>query len=220
MFNTIRTREAPSSLSRRQKYNSKDVLDELCKVFFKKCYICETKEPLDINVEHFSSHNGDLNKKFDWENLYLSCARCNNIKLQGYNNLLDCCDTNTDVLRAIKHKPPTTPYAKRLEIEPQLVDESTLATAELLNKVYNSDHTDTKMVTAVALRKEVFKQFNIFLELQCEYFDETSLEVEKENAIERMKLLIMPSSKYSAFISWCIIEDTVLYPILERNLST
>lgn len=216
MFKVIRNEAAPPSLENRQSYCEKDVFDALSRVFYKKCYICETKEPIDINVEHFEPHLGDIDKKFSWENLYFSCGRCNNIKLAKYNELLDCCDPNVDVLRSIKHVPPITAYAKCLRIEPQFDDKKTRLTAELIERVFNSEHTPNKTVSASFLRKKVFQQFNLFLDLQCKYFDELTLPAEKEIALERMKLLIKASSQYSAFISWCVLEDDELAPLLDE----
>lgn len=214
MFNVIRTEQAPISLAAKRKYNSQDVLIELNNIFHKKCYLCETKEPLDINIEHFIPHLDNEELKFNWNNLYLSCSRCNNIKLTKYDNLIDCCDPDVNVLKAIKHHPPTTPFAKNLKIEAQIDDEKTRLTAELINKIFNSEHTPNKTCTAVSLRKNVFAQFNKFLDLQQQYFNETALPHEKETALERMKLLIQASSAYSSFICWCVLEDTELEPLL------
>lgn len=216
MFNVLRNEPAPASLANKLSYSEQDVLDALSRVFHNKCYICETKEPTDLNIEHFEPHLGDLDKKFNWDNLYFSCGRCNNIKLAKYNFLLDCCDSNIDVLRAIKHVPPLTPYARRLRIEPQYDDEKTKLTAELIEKVFNSTHTPNKKVSASFLRKKVFKQFNLFLDLQIQYFNVLTLPVEKETVLDRMKLLIEPSSQYCAFISWCILDDDELAPLLDN----
>lgn len=214
MFNVVRNEPAPASLANKVKYDSQDVWDALNRVFHKKCYICETKEPQDINVEHFIPHQGDEDLKFDWNNLYFSCGRCNNIKLAKYDGLIDCCDTNVDVLRAIKHVPPVTPYAKKLQIEVQLNNAKANLTSELLDKIFNSTHTPNKTVSASFLRKKVFSQYNLLLDLLDEYYSDTVLPQEKEIALERMKLLVKPSAPYSAFLSWCILEDDELGPLL------
>ena len=214
MFNVIRTGLTPVSLASKRKYDSEDVWEALNKVFHKKCYICETSEPQDINVEHFVPHQGDEALKYDWNNLYFSCARCNNIKLTKYDDLLDCCDSNTDVVRTVKHLPPSTPYAKQLQIEAQLDDDKTNLTAELLNKVFNSEHTPNKAVSSSYLRRRVFDQYNLLLTQLNNYYDPVALPKEKAVAIERIKLLLKATSPYSAFISWCIIEDKELEPIL------
>lgn len=215
MFNVVRNESTPASLASRRRYDSDDVLEALKKVFHKKCYICETSEPLDINVEHFVAHEGDEYLKFDWNNLYFSCARCNNIKLAKYNGLLDCCDPDTDVVRTVKHLPPSTPYAKHLQIEAQSDDDKTQLTAELLDKVFNSEHTPNKAISASFLRRRVFDQYNLLLTQLNKYYDSVTLPEEKVITVERIKLLLKPTSPYSAFISWCIIEDEKLGPMLQ-----
>ncbi|WP_417798038.1 HNH endonuclease [Terasakiella pusilla] len=215
MFNVVRNEPAPASLSGKRKYDSEDVLTALRKVFHKKCYICETSEPSGVNVEHFIPHRGDEGLKYDWGNLYFSCDRCNNIKLAQYDDLLDCCDPNTEVVRAIKHKPPMTAYARKLDIEAQSNDQKTQMTAELLDRVFNSDHTPNKAVTASFLRHKVFDRYNLLLDQLNKYYAPVALDKEKEEALERIKLLIAPTAPYSAFISWCILEDEELRPLLD-----
>lgn len=50
MFRVNRTYPAPVSLSRKLRYDGPDVHEALQKCFFGKCYICENKDPLDINI--------------------------------------------------------------------------------------------------------------------------------------------------------------------------
>ena len=69
-------------------YKCADVLDRIKSDFKNKCYICEYKEPISINVEHFRPHKGAKNLKFDWNNLFWSCSHCNNIKLDNFTIIL------------------------------------------------------------------------------------------------------------------------------------
>jgi hypothetical protein len=216
VFNVIRPSEAPESLLSQSRYDGEDVYKVLSDIFFKKCYICETKEPHDINIEHFYAHQGNVQKKYEWRNLYLACSRCNNIKNANYNNMLDCCDSSYKVFRAIKHVPPTTPSAKSLILVPMNDDERTISTHQLLDKVYNSDHTINKKVSSVFLRQKIFTQYNLLLDQINKYFAPVALESEKTIAIERIKILIDKSAPYSAFIRWCVLEDTELGPLLEN----
>jgi len=55
-------------------YKCAGVLKRLKDDFKNKCYICESKAPTTINVEHFKSHQGDSDLKFDWNNLFWSCG--------------------------------------------------------------------------------------------------------------------------------------------------
>jgi len=215
MFNAIRTAPAPASLAARQKYDSADVYEALSEIFFDKCYICETKEPHDINVEHFDAHMKDVNKKFDWNNLYLACSRCNNIKRAEFNDVLDCCDSEVDVFRAIKHVPPITPYAKAVRLVAMDSDDKTISSCRLLEKVFNSDHTANKRVSGAFLRRKVFDQYNLLLDEIGDYYDPAATDGDRKRALERMGVLIRRSAPYSAFIRWCILDDEELSAELE-----
>lgn len=150
MFNVVRSMPAPGSLLTHKKYDGDDVHSALQECFHEKCYLCETKKPLDINIEHFDPHMGDIIKKFSWDNLYLVCSRCNNIKLAKYNNLLDCCVIS--VWDRVKLTPGFSPKTKKFIITPQFSDDKTLETAQLLNDIYNNDNTINKRLTARSLR--------------------------------------------------------------------
>lgn len=207
MFNVIRTQPAPLSLSKKQSYSDEDVVKELSKIFFDKCYICETKCPMSLNVEHFEPHMGDDNKKYDWGDLFFACARCNNIKRHHFENLLNCTDSTVNVLRSIRHLPPITPYAKEVKIEAVVNDEKTEQTAELIRRVFNSDNTGNKQVTGVYLRKRVFSQYWRFLKHLNIYIDEDSLPAEKALALDKIKNMLGNDQEYSAFIRWAILDS-------------
>jgi len=78
-------------------YKCDNVLEKIKIDFKNKCYICNYKEPVTINVEHFRPHKGDKNLKFQWENLFWSCGHCNNIKLDNYIDIIDCTNVNEAV---------------------------------------------------------------------------------------------------------------------------
>lgn len=212
MFNVIRTLPAPMSLEAQRKYDGEDVYTALEECFHKKCYICETKNPLDINIEHFNPHMGDIEKKFNWNNLYLSCSRCNNIKQAKYQNLLDCC--NTSVWDKIKLLPGFSPGARNFTIAALDTDLKTIETATLLNDVYNNDRTINKRFTARSLRSQVVKTTHKLTKLMTIYYDEDSTEVKREQAIEDMKVMIQSSYPYSAFNRWMIKDDRELDDLL------
>lgn len=218
MFSVSRPADAPASLARRTKYDSEDVYQAICNIFYNKCYLCETKEPHDINVEHFRAHMGNDELKYDWSNLYFACSRCNNIKGDAYNNLLDCCNPQDNVLKAIKHLPPITPYAKTVQIIINLDSDSAKATQELLNKIYNSEHTVNKKVSGSYLRKKIFDQYNLLLTQINSYYNPVATQAEKDAIIERIKLLTSKEQPYSAFMNWCILEDDQLSQFLEEAI--
>ena len=83
----------------RGKYNTEEVVEALEAVFSSKCYICENKKITSYNIEHLKPHKDkNIDLKFDWNNLFLACAHCNNIKRANYENILDCTKVDVDEL--------------------------------------------------------------------------------------------------------------------------
>jgi hypothetical protein len=205
MFNVTRG-EPPISLANQTSYSSTDVIEALVIIFHNKCYICETKEPLSLNVEHFVSHQGDPVKMYDWNNLFYSCARCNNLKRHWFDGLIDCSNPTIDALRLIRHAPPATPFCP-IVIEPKDDDPRTLETARLINKVFNEDDTGNKKVTSAALRKRVYKRYAVLIEHMNTYINEDSLNAEKDVALARIRHLMSKTQEYSAFLRWPILES-------------
>jgi len=218
MFNVVRPKAIPASLSAKKNYCEKDVVESLDITFHGKCYICETKEPLALNVEHFIAHKGCTEKKFAWENLFYSCARCNNFKRHTYDDILNCTDPNIDVLKLIRHTPPLTPYSDII-IEPMDADPKTARTAELISRIFNEDDTGNKSVVRVQLRKRVYKRYAKVLQHINTYIDEDELQDSKLRAIEHLKALMDVEQEYSAFLRWPILDSPELYKILGDSIN-
>ena len=218
VFNVVRPATPPLSLASRQSYASEDVLIMLKDIFFNKCYLCECKEPHDINIEHFRPHKNNEDLKFDWKNLFYVCSRCNNIKLDSFDNILDCTDQDIDVFERIKLLPPRTPNAELVLVEAICTDERTKQTVELLNKIYNEPTTVNKAITAAHLRKKVFKAYNRLLELMNIYFSDEESPERKSDALSRMRELMKRHQEFSAFLRWLILEDKVLSTLLRPEI--
>lgn len=212
MFNAIRG-ECPASLSTRTSWTGEDVLQALHEVFYGKCYLCETKDIISLNVEHLSAHQGDVEKMYDWNNLFYVCARCNNFKRHHYNNLINCTNPEIDALRSIRHSPPTTPYSKAI-IEPQNELPSTVETATLIDKIFNEKNTGNKIITSLALRKRVWRRYAYLVEQMSTFDNEHSLPAEKILALERIRNLMSKSQEYSAFLRWPIMESPELFELV------
>ena len=219
MFNVVRPTTVPTSLSAKQSYSEKDVVELLDKIFHSKCYICETKEPLALNVEHFEAHQGSKAKKFDWNNLFYSCARCNNFKRHNYNDILNCTDPSVNVLMLIRHTPPSTPYSNII-IEAMDDNPKTVRTAELISRVFNEDDTGNKSVVRVQLRKRVYKRYAKVLHHINTYIDEDELQDSKLRAIEHLKALMDVKQEYSAFLRWPILDSPELYKVLGASINS
>lgn len=62
-------------------YNKPEVNEALIEMSRGKCYICENKDSISsYQIEHLKPHRGNLELKYDWNNLFWSCAHCNNLK--------------------------------------------------------------------------------------------------------------------------------------------
>lgn len=105
MVKIQRTPAAPASLAIEKakgtdNYRNEDVIQQLHQDFHGKCYLCEIDELQSIQVEHLKAHhNGqDRDRMFDWNNLFYSCAHCNNVKntKQYEDSILDCCQVEPE----------------------------------------------------------------------------------------------------------------------------
>jgi len=218
MFNVERPELPPPSLADRKSWTGSDVLNSLRKAFHDKCYICETKDPLSLNVEHFDAHQNNIDKMYDWHNLFLACARCNNFKRHRYNNLINCTDPKTDALRLIRHAPPVTPFAKTVIIEATNDDPRTLQTASLIKKIFIDDNTSNKDITGTFLRKRVYKRYAKLLAHINTYIDDDSLDSDKNDAILRIKNLMCKEQEYSAFLRWAILDSPELFEVVKDSI--
>ena len=85
-------------------YNTPEVNAALREMFHGKCYICENKQITSYQIEHLNPHRGNTELKFDWDNLFLSCAHCNNTKLGKYEPILDCTKEDIEAIIAFRKK--------------------------------------------------------------------------------------------------------------------
>lgn len=212
MFNVTRSETTPESLENKT-WRGADVADVLRKDFLDKCYLCESKDPLCFNIEHFDAHKGDEDKKYDWNNLFFACARCNNFK--GANvRVLDCTDKTMNVCRLIKHSPPSSPYSQTLDIQPQSEDPLVIETANLIRKIYNEDDTGNRLVAGAYIRKRIFKRYFELLAHVNTHMDEYSLPREREAALEHIRHLMHKKHEFSAFLRWVVLDSPQLMELV------
>ena len=105
MIKIERSYPVPASLAIEAKrksgnYEQPDVIEQLKRDFYEKCYICGMGDLQDPEVEHLLPHkNGAYpDRKFDWDNLFWSCGHCNSIKKRTeYDEMiLDCCKNDPE----------------------------------------------------------------------------------------------------------------------------
>lgn len=223
MFNVTRPTEVPASLARGQ-YNHPDVVSVLKPMFFGKCYLCERGDIEDVEVEHFKPHMGDNTLKFDWDNLFYSCSRCNGIKSSRHTNLLDCTDDNKDVSALVILKMPTAPdddiIVKAADSNPT---EQVVNTVELLKKCYNDINTALRGVSREALVEQIYEYLLTFMNARSLLRRPSVGATKKNDAKEVLEAMMNVEHPFSAFWRWQYLDDSFLtsnYPELNTATTT
>lgn len=190
-------------------YNKEEVWDRLVTDFKNKCYICENDRPSSLNIEHLVSHQGNIELKFKWENLFLACEHCNGIKSTQYDNILDCTNDKHEVESWIKYK--MDPYPMK-DVEIEALEDNIIVskTVELLNKVYNGT-THQKSTEADNIREYLLTELIEFQKYLKEYYDKRNSIEDKEIAKKAIKKHLNSSSAFTAFKRWVIKDTARLY---------
>lgn len=191
-------------------YNTEEVNAALREMFHGKCYICENKEITSYQIEHLIAHRGNDDLKYDWNNLFLSCAHCNNTKLGRYEPIIDCTKENVEELIAFRKK-------GYFGTEEELIfdmldsDEKTVNTIKLLHEVYYGS-TPQKKMEARILRKILRQELSNFKEYVREY--QEAEDEEKEDLWCCIKQQLSDSASFAAFKRWLIRDHSDAYPDL------
>ena len=186
-------------------YNTEEVIERLKIDFHNKCYICEQKEPLSINIEHFIAHKGNIDLKFSWENLYLSCGHCNNTKLAKYDEILNCTSIDDNVEMALYYKCNPFPMEKA-EIKVRVDSLKARNTRELIEKTFNGEHTPQKKLESSNLRNKLIHEIRDFQNLLFDYFENNKNEIFKIKIEEHLS----SRSAFTAFKRWIIRDNEKL----------
>ncbi|CAA9291348.1 hypothetical protein AVDCRST_MAG92-4305 [uncultured Coleofasciculus sp.] len=185
-------------------YHCEGVLPLIQKDFKNKCYLCEDKAPLSINIEHFKPHRGDKELKFDWNNLYYACSHCNNTKSDKYEYLLDCTREADGVDRRIKYK--INPFPKEKAVITALEDSQAVNdTVALLRAIYNGT-TELKLIESANLRSKLLKEIRRFQDLLFDYYDNEFDDEEKQIIKDKIVRELRSASCFTAFKRWIIRE--------------
>lgn len=190
-------------------YNIPEVIEALKEEFHDKCYICEQKNIKSINIEHFKPHRGDKKLMFDWNNLYYSCAHCNNLKLSKYDNILDPGNPEEDVENLIHYGMPILHKRAKIEIRGCKNNEKVNSTVELLNYVYNGK-TAIKDIEAVNIKRDLVKELLEFTTWLIDYDDELE-EDEREELKRNIRKGLSVKSAFTAFKRQIIKDTDYLY---------
>lgn len=207
MFNVVRDIEAPECLSRKI-YNDASVVKALEEIFYGKCYLCEQDELSDAEIEHFIPHGSVDELKYKWENLFLSCSRCNNIKSDSHLNLLDCSDESVSVFEEIIHLAGNCSSGViDIRVAKENPGEKALNTAALLNECFNSSNTGLRKISKESLMEKLQGEFFYYMSYRMQLVDKRSSSEVIQNAKNKLKPMCRVSYPFSAFWRWHILTD-------------
>ena len=192
-------------------YNTPEVNAALKEMFHDKCYLCEQKGLTSRAIEHRVPHQGNLDLKFDWNNLFLVCTHCNNIKGNRYDKILDCSQVAVDSKIAFrKHGYWGVP--EYLEFVPLSDDEETRNTVALLEEIYQG-RTAQKNDESKMICRKVQRAMSDFKNCVREYAESEG--EDREDALELIKRELKASSEFTAFKRWLIRDAESQYPELQ-----
>lgn len=211
---TEKAQKAIDSLKREKSkngsYNTPEVNMALREMFHGKCYICENKESNSYQIDHLIPHRGNRDLKYDWNNLFLACTHCNNIKLDKFDPIIDCTKENVEELIAFRKK-GYFGTDERLIFDMLDSRIETQNTVKLLQEVYYGS-TPQKKMEATILRRYLRKELSQFKEYVREYTE--AEDEDKEDLKCELKHQLRESSPFVAFKRWLIRDNKEAYPEL------
>ena len=186
-------------------HNTPEVNAALQEIFHQKCYICENQSPSSYQIDHLQPQsNGTDNLKFNWNNLFLSCAHCNNIKSNKYYPILDCTQVDVDDIIKFKIKGNFI-FSEELDITAIDDSNATKNTCKLLKDVYYGT-TPQKVVESNMLRRKLFTELEQFCIYIRKYFQASG--DYKKDLYLRIKLELKNTSEFTAFKRWIIRDNS------------
>lgn len=216
MVKVERSYPAPESLAieaakKNGSYNEKDVVERLKSDFNDKCYICEIKGLQDPEVEHRLPHkNGKYpERKFDWDNLFLTCGHCNKIKNNGKydEGIIDCCKQDPEALLKFSF------VGDDVDISAIDVDDTqSVLTATLIHETFNLRNTGIR-IAACDTRMDELRKAMIVLHRELENYQRKP---DSERNRRMMKVLLSRSSAFAAFKRGYVRERLNEYPDLKE----
>ncbi len=188
-------------------YNTPEVNAALREMFHGKCYICENKQITSYQIEHLVSHRGNADLKYDWNNLFLACAHCNNTKLDKYEPIIDCTKENVEALIAFRRTGYFGTDEKLLfeKLDDRIEVENTI---KLLQEVYYGSTPQKKMESTI-LRRMLRKELSAFKEYVREYHE--AEDEEKEDLKYLLQKELRDSSPFATFKRWLIRDNREVY---------
>ena len=197
MIKVERSYPAPASLIKAQKngygkYNDRDVIERLVQDFHRKCYICEIKVQ-DIQVEHLLPQKSGkyIDRVYDWDNLFLSCPHCNQVKNKAKydEGIIDCCKQDPEEVLLFELD------QDNVKILCLNQSEEVKRTAELVEEVFTTRKTGGLTIESEIRMQALQREMDTFYTCLAKYNKNP-----KNNIIRRtLKGLLSRSSEFAGF---------------------
>ncbi len=189
-------------------YGKEDVWNQLRKDFHGKCYLCENDRATSVEIEHLIPHKGDKTLKFDWNNLFFSCAHCNSMKnKREYDGkILDCC-----------RKEPESYLIQRLQdghvsVEPcedRNADETIRQTAKLITECFESRNTGARIHECQVIFEELTSTMNVLYRTLAAY------KIKPDGKpLRTLRAMLSRTYKFSGFSRTYVRQHLEEYPML------
>lgn len=216
MFHVKRSTPPPECLSHK-KYNDPEVVNRLKEIFHEKCYLCERDEIQDVEIEHLDPHEGNDTLKYNWDNLFYSCSRCNSIKSNKHKNIIDCCQEE-QLDEIMQYFMPPAPDCD-VVIQTQETSKTTKLknTIILLEECYNSINTALRGISREALREQMWIHYTLLLDKRLILRTKSTGETGQKKVKEEIQKMLSVKYPFSSFWRTYCRKDTFLltkYPDL------
>ena len=200
---TVKAKAAIESLKEAKNsgksYNTPEVNAALAEMFCGKCYICENKDGISsYQIEHLVPHRGNDALKYDWNNLFWSCAHCNNMKNAKYEPILDCTKTEVDQKIAFRKEGFFGSEERFLFVALEEGTEIENTVALLQDAYYGT--TPQKKLEAVNIRRALRENLSDFKNLVRTY--EEAEDYDKEDLRCAIRREVGQGAAFAAFKRW------------------
>ncbi|MBR2041140.1 MAG: HNH endonuclease [Oscillospiraceae bacterium] len=215
MIKVNRTANSPESLKKRSGscYREKDVVLQLEKDFNDKCYICEQKDLQSIDVEHLIPHKGNVDLKYDWNNLFYCCSHCNSVKNQEIyeGKILDCCKVDPEGLLA--HSIENGVVIVK-PLDEATTNETVLKTAQLITECFEKTNTGIRIVESKNMKRSLNETMHVFYRTLTDYKHSKS-----KDDFEQLETMLSLTYKFAGFTRYYVRSHLADYPELEKCLN-
>ena len=201
MIRVFKHNKAPASLAKRASWTGDDVIDQLQKDQYGKCYLCERVQITDFQVEHIKSRDNFPALAFEWINLFWSCSYCNGKKSSSFDALLNPAETNVE---SLIYQSFDFPNAKAVFTSVETHSEQVTCTISLLRRIFNGTN---KIRTKREQRfyDYVISKITSFQNMVADWLNDNSKEIE-DAIIEELNA----KSEFLGFKFWIIKSNELL----------